>query len=92
MKRIMTNERTGQYKEVKEGFSWTVLFWGIFPPLFRGDWKWLLIMLILAFFTAGISNLVFPFIYNKLYINDLIEKGYRFEKKKHLGFFFSYNN
>lgn len=33
-------------------------------------------MLLVAFLTKGISWLVFPFFYNKLYINDLLSKGY----------------
>lgn len=64
-------------KEVKEGFSWSVLFFGIFVPLIRGDWLWFLIMLVAAFVTSGFAWLVFPFIYNKIYINNLMEKGYR---------------
>ena len=36
MKRTMKNE-IGQIKVVKEGFSWTMLFFGIFVPLCRGD-------------------------------------------------------
>lgn len=71
------NAHTGMTKEVKEGFSWTVLFFGIFVPLIRGDWLWFLIMLVAAFVTSGFAWLVFPFIYNKIYINNLMEKGYR---------------
>ncbi|PEH09118.1 hypothetical protein CP353_10520 [Lactobacillus sp. UMNPBX2] len=75
---------SNQVKQVKVGFSWTVFFFGIFPPLFRGDWKWfgiiLLADLVLAILTAGIgtaiANFVFAFIYNKLYINDLLASGY----------------
>lgn len=63
-------------KEVKVGFSWTTFFFGVFVPLLRGDWKWALIMLIVSFITFGASWLVFPFFYNKLYIKDLLEKGY----------------
>ncbi len=61
----------GMVKECKVGFSWTILLFGFFPPFFRGDWKWGLIRLVLAFFTGGLSNLVFCFIYNKIYINGL---------------------
>lgn len=68
--------RNGVRKEVKEGFSWTMLFFGIFVPLFRGDFKWFLITLLVAFITGGISWLVFPFFYNKLYLNDLLNNGY----------------
>lgn len=72
-------------KEIKLGFSWTMFFFGMFVPLFRGDWKWFLIILgIEAALT--ITGLVFiaPFIliglsfgYNQLYAKDLYDKGYR---------------
>lgn len=71
-----TNEYTGQYKTAPLGFSWTTLFFGCFPALFRSDWKWAAIQFILAWITAGISWLVMPFIYNKLYIKDLLKKGF----------------
>lgn len=67
----------GMVKECKVGFSWTILLFGFFPPFFRGDWKWGLIQLVLAFFTGGLSNLVFCFIYNKIYINGLLQKGFK---------------
>ena len=66
----------GVTKEVKKGFSWTMLFFGVFVPLVRGDWKWFLISLIAGFVTVGISWLIFPFFYNKIYLNELLEKGY----------------
>ena len=69
----------GNVKPAPVGFSWTVLFFGFLPPLFRSDWKWFLIMLIIALMTAGLSGLVFMFIYNKLYIKDLIGQGYQAE-------------
>ena len=78
MKRTMKNE-IGQVKIVKEGFSWTMLFFGVFVPLYRGDWKWFLIILIANIFTYGWASVVFAFIYNKIYINDLLEKGYKFQ-------------
>ena len=78
MKRTMKNE-IGQVKIVKEGFSWTMLFFGIFVPLYRGDWKWFLIILVANIFTYGWASVVFAFIYNKIYINDLLEKGYKFQ-------------
>ncbi len=63
-------------KEAPVGFSWTVFFFGFLPPLFRGDWKWAIVMLIAALVTFGISNLIFMFIYNKLYLKSLLEVGY----------------
>lgn len=66
----------GIVKQVKLGFSWTMLFFGIFVPLIRGDFKWFLITLIASVITCGFAWLVFPFIYNKIYIKELIEKGW----------------
>lgn len=80
----LTNPTTHQVKQVKVGFSWTVFFFGFFPMLFRGDWKWfaitLLVQLVVGVPTAGIGSgivdIVLSFIYNKLYINDLLSAGY----------------
>jgi len=74
---VFENPNTGFIKEAPVGFSWTVLFFGFFPPLFRGDFKWGIIMFLLAIFTWGLSGLVFMFIYNKLYIKDLIGSGFK---------------
>ena len=66
----------GMTKPVKIGFSWTMLFFGFFVPLIRGDVKWTIISLLLAFFTFGLSWLVLPFIYNKIYVKEMFEKGW----------------
>ena len=65
------------------GFSWTTLFFGPFPMLFRGDWKWFVILLILALLTFGLSNLVFMFMINRLHIRDLVRDGYRVQSVRH---------
>ena len=68
-----------QFEVVKTapvGFSWTVFFFGFFPPIFRGDWKWGLIIFVLAICTFGIANLIFMFIYNKLFIQSLLDQGF----------------
>lgn len=71
------NPVTGEMRRAPVGFSWTTLFFGFFPALFRSDWKWTLIMFILNIITYCLSSFVFMFIYNKLYIKDLINKGYK---------------
>lgn len=68
---------SGSTKQVKLGFSWTTLFFGCLPALFRGDLKWALIMFICNLVTCGISLIIFPFFYNKSYVKDLLEKGYK---------------
>jgi len=71
------NPKTGAIKEAPVGFSWTVFFFSFFPALFRSDWKWAVIMFALAMITFNLSGLVFMFIYNKLYIKDLIGAGFK---------------
>jgi hypothetical protein len=77
MKLTMENPNTGIIKRAPVGFSWTTFFFGVLPALFRGDLKWFCIQLLIACFTGGLSNLVFMFIYNKIFIKKLLEKGYK---------------
>ena len=76
---IILEDKFGNVKKSPIGFSWTTLFFGFWVPLFRGDFKWFLIMIIVGSLTVGVSVLVFPFFYNKLYYQDLINNG--FERK-----------
>lgn len=74
---VFLNPDTGVIKEAPVGFSWTVFFFGFFPPLLRSDWKWGVIMFVSEFLSAGLSRLLFMFLYNQLYIKDLISSGFR---------------
>lgn len=79
MKINLTNPITKQTKQVKIGFSWTVLFFGCFPMLFRADWLWFLLTLIASLVLApifGIINIVLAIVYNKQYIKGLMAKGF----------------
>lgn len=79
----------GQVKRVKLGFSWTTFFFGFFVPLVRGDFKWFLIMLFSGAVFANLThrlessywNLAFmlgwAIFYNRLYIKDLLTRGWR---------------
>lgn len=58
------------------GFSWTVLFFGFFPPLFRGDWLWAIVIFLLNIVTYGIGGVVMAFLYNKIYLKNLLSNGY----------------
>ncbi len=68
------------------GFSWTTLFFGFFPAIFRKDFLTfglgLVIYVLLAVVTVGIGSLVasiaWAFMYNKYYTRKLITQGYRF--------------
>ena len=52
MKRIMKNE-IGQEKVIKEGFSWTTLFFGAL--------KWFLVMLVANVIACGVAVLLIYF-------------------------------
>lgn len=75
---MMKHPQTGLTKKGLVGFSWTTLFFGGFPALFRGDWGMGLLLTLLAFFTGNISSIIAAFLYNKSYTSKLIEKGYVF--------------
>jgi len=74
----------GWLKNAPVGFSWTSLFFGPFPALLRGDYKWAAIIfgaaVVLAIPTVGVGGWVVSIaagiLYNKLYIKELITKGY----------------
>ena len=68
--------RDGEVKEVSTGFSRSTILLGFLVPFYRGDIKWAVIMLVCTVITSGTSVLVFPWIYNKIYIKNLIKDGY----------------
>ena len=82
----MKNFENGLTKDGFYGFSWTTLFFGGFPALFRGDFITFLglfaVLFVIGLITAGIGAFIlmiaWAFMYNKYYTKKLIEKGYRF--------------
>jgi hypothetical protein len=76
MKIQLKHKDSGLLKEPKIGFSWTTLFFGLFVPLFRGDIKWAVISFVFSIVTLGLFWLIFPFIYNKIYIKSLLKEGF----------------
>lgn len=72
----MINPLSGATAVTYDGFSWTMLFFGFFAPLFRGDMKMAIISLICSWVTLGVSWLVFPFIWNGFHRKALEKCGY----------------
>lgn len=66
-----------EIKKAPVGFSWTVFFFGGWPAIFRQDWLWGIILLIAEYLTWGIAGIVFAFFYNKMYIKNLVDNGYK---------------
>ena len=75
---MMKHPDTGLIKKGFVDFSWTTLFFGGFPALFRGDFLVGVIFIVLACFTLGLSSVIVAFFYNKQYTTKLIEAGYQF--------------
>lgn len=71
------NPTTKEYTDAPVGFSWTVLFFGIFVPLIRGDWIGFIVMLIANYLTGGIMTFIFPFFYNSWYTTLLEQQGFK---------------
>ena len=61
------------------GFSWTTLIFGPFPLALRRPCAWMLMFAVglIGPATFLVSDLVFAFCVNRLYIRSLIKKGYR---------------
>ena len=74
----MRHAETGIIKKGLYGFSWTTLFFGGFPALFRGDIFIGLALIVICILTGGIAGIIWAFVYNKKYTLGLIEKGYVF--------------
>ncbi|WP_312156942.1 hypothetical protein [Lelliottia nimipressuralis] len=90
VKVMMENPRTGERTNGFYGFSWTTLFFGAFPALFRKDFITFIgvfiVLIILAIFTMGIGSsigmIAWAFMYNKYYTTNLIKKGFAFAGTK----------
>ncbi|STA81066.1 hypothetical protein [Citrobacter koseri] len=82
----MENKKTGETVKGFYGFSWTTLFFGAFPALFRKDFLTFLgviiITIVVGCLTFGIGGFIisvaWAFMYNKYYTTNLVKKGFAF--------------
>jgi hypothetical protein len=89
---MMRHKDTGLIKKGFYGFSWTTLFFGVLPALFRRDFVTLLggfaVMFILGILTVGVGSvvamMVWAFFYNKYYTRKLVEDGYLFDDSENV--------
>lgn len=73
---IRLKQDSGYTISLPTGFSFTLLFFGVFVPLLRGDIKYMFIMIFLAFLTFGLSWFIFPFCYNGIWIKNKLSQGF----------------
>lgn len=66
-----------QIREAPVGYSWTTLIFGFFPALFRSHYGGAVILFLIGLLTFGLSNIVFSFIYNKMYLKYLVGQGFQ---------------
>jgi ABC-type multidrug transport system fused ATPase/permease subunit len=82
----LKHKNSGVMKTGYYGFSWTTLFFGGFPALFRGDFLTFIGTFVVLFlialaihpFVVFIAMFVWAFFYNGYYTKKLLEKGYEF--------------
>lgn len=78
------DKNKGKIKSSPLGFSWTTFFFGVFAPLFRGDWLGafgVFCVLVAAGYAVSpvialIIQIVVAVFYNYIYISRLLSKGY----------------
>ena len=58
------------------GFSWTYLLFGWFVPVVRGELGVGVLHLVITFVSFGLSQLIFPFLYNRQYMNRMLTSGW----------------
>ena len=83
---IMKQKSTGLLRMGYFGFSWTTLFFGFFPALFRADFitfiGGFIVSSMIAILTKGVGMgvifIIWAFMYNKYYTRNLLERGYVF--------------
>ncbi len=74
--KITLRHSSGLTKRIKIGFSWTLFFFGLWVPIFRGDFRNLLRIWLLGIVTLSIYYWISCWTYNTRYVKALLEKGY----------------
>jgi len=61
------------------GYSWTYLVFGWFLPVVRGELGVGVLHLIITLVSFGLSQLIFPSLYNRQYMNRMLTSGWRLD-------------
>lgn len=77
------NPHTNQTRRAPVGYSWTVLVFGPLVFIARKEWMLFAMTLVLTALTLHISNIVLSFKVNRMYIQMLVNLGYRVVRVRH---------
>ena len=70
---------SGLVKTGYTGYSWTYLVFGWFVPVMRGEIGIGALHFFLTMVSLGLSQLIFPFLYNRQYMTRLLTSGWRLD-------------
>jgi hypothetical protein len=58
------------------GYSWTYLLFGWLVPVVRGELGVGVLHLVITLVSFGLSQLIFPFLYNRQFMNRMLTSGW----------------
>ncbi len=70
---------SGLVKKGFLGFSWTYLVFGWFVPVVRGELGVGVLHFLITVVSLGLSQLVFPLLYNRQFMNRMLTAGWRLD-------------
>jgi len=73
---LIIHSVSGIAKNGYTGYSWTYLFFGWFVPVVRGELGVGVLHLVITLVSFGLSQLIFPFLYNRQYMNRMLTSGW----------------
>ncbi len=68
--------RTGITRTAPIGFSWRLLQFGALLPMYQGEWRLCMLVIVCGAFTFSVSNVALAFFYNKLRVRSLVAAGF----------------
>ena len=71
---------SGLVKNGYVGYSWTYLVFGWFVPMFRGELGIGVLHFAFTLISAGLSQLIFPFIYNRQFMTRMLTTGWQLDE------------
>ncbi len=70
------HQASGIVKVGYVGYSWTYLVFGWFVPVVRGELGVGVLHLVITLVSFGLSQLIFPFLYNRQYMVRMLTQGW----------------